>query len=145
MHPSEEAVKERVRVALAMVCHHDRQLFDSSVGEWSIAFRLGVYLIQQFPEYDVDCEYNRAGDDPKKRPDGSLFRPDIVIHQRGCNSRNLLVIEIKRQGNNKDGDRAKLKEMTSKTGSLRYAYGLSLRFNALGRVPTTSWFVDGSN
>ena len=47
-----------------------------------------------FSEYNLDCEYNRNGSKPKKII--SLKQnvyPDLIIHQRGSNDMNLLVME----------------------------------------------------
>ena len=83
--------------------------------ERSICFRLAVYLAEQFPEFDVDCEYNRnhADDDYLKRlkdenlfqivgreprfgdEDGLMIMPDIIVHIRD-KPMNLLVVEAKK-------------------------------------------------
>lgn len=44
----------------------------------------------QFSEWkhNIDCEYNREREYPKKRIDNSKFRPGIIIHERGNNDNN---------------------------------------------------------
>ena len=73
--------------------------------ECSISHRLGAYLQGIFPDWDVDCEYNRDGVGPKKIDHLALNSdvddtetrtvfPDIVAHRRGTKT-NHLAIEIK--------------------------------------------------
>jgi hypothetical protein len=105
---------------------HDAHLFHVSVSERSLTFRLGYYLQQEFPDWHVDCEYNRNGEIPKRlyvamleatkrKPDtksqGEVF-PDIILHRRGPDGPNLLVIEAKKSSDltleNERFDRLKL-------------------------------------
>lgn len=107
----------------------------------------------KFPGYDVDIEYNRRGLglEPKdiEMPDengvlttGRVF-PDIIVHQRGHNFRNLLVIEVKKSTNTfgDASDHAKLQLLCRQ---LRYQNGLFLRLSTgresdLGEVQH-QWF-----
>lgn len=83
---------------------NDSFLFDKDVSEWAVAHRLAAYLEGFFPEYDVDCEYNRMpGPDgeydskaPKKVLGNKKIRPDIIVHRRGSNEDNLIAIEMKK-------------------------------------------------
>ena len=43
----------------------------------------------------IDCEYNRQLQDPKRDQNDNLIIPDIVLHKRGCNSKNILALELK--------------------------------------------------
>jgi hypothetical protein len=86
----------------------DRHLFENNLGERCIASRLAMHLQNAFPEHSVDAEYNRAGDIPKKLglppecansqdDDGqSLAVPDVIVHRRGPEGPNLLVLEVKK-------------------------------------------------
>lgn len=78
----------------------------NDVNERAISRRLGLYLQRALPEWDVDCEYNRDHDDPKRldikrrntRSDdtqATTVFPDIIVHRRGTND-NKLVIEMKK-------------------------------------------------
>lgn len=60
----------------------------------------------EFPDFDVDCEYNRDGVAPKKIGHLGLYPddddteaetvfPDIIVHRRGT-EQNYLVIEAKK-------------------------------------------------
>ena len=61
-------------------------------------------------------------------PEGSqgTVYPDVIIHQRGSEEHNLLVIEAKKSGNSGDGDRQKVRAYMRHLG---YEYGLFLRFD----------------
>ena len=92
----------------------------------------------EFPHHDVDIEYNRKGlyTEPKdiEMPDenGVLTTnrvfPDIIVHKRGHNLRNLLVVEVKKSTNAADDeyDHAKLRALCRQ---FRYRSGLFLRLS----------------
>ena len=120
-----EEIKRRFNAALEDFYKHDYRLVERDVNERSIAHRLAVHLENFFPEYHVDCEYNKNGDEKrfliyevgeaiiqqmeaehpgrgilKKIIDGEIVfnttYPDIIIHGREYNDRNILVIEVKK-------------------------------------------------
>jgi hypothetical protein len=90
----------------------DSFLFDAAVNERSITHCLAIYLADQFPEYDIDCEYNRMlkdGQQVRKSAvrikevltddlDAQTVYPDIIVHWREDDTHNLLVIEAKKLG-----------------------------------------------
>jgi hypothetical protein len=47
------------------LCQRDLILIQNDVNERSISHRLALYLQNEFPEWDVDCEYNPQGEEPK--------------------------------------------------------------------------------
>ena len=76
------------------------------VGERAIVFRFAHYLLSNIermnvdPDLSLDCEYNRNGCLDKALP--SFPRgviPDIIIHKRGSNDKNVLVMEFKTHWN----------------------------------------------
>ncbi len=94
-------VKERLEAAINLLFTQDRHLLEVCANERSITFRLGLHLQCLFKGWHVDCEYNRYGRVSKrvKRDDFGeeerLVLPDIIIHKRGAEGPNLLVIEAK--------------------------------------------------
>lgn len=103
-----EEILCRFQSAIEHLLMRDEYLLQHDVSERAITHKLGTYLQVLFPGWDVDCEYNRNGHDPKTvdlpRPDDravlestSTF-PDIIVHQRGSNERNLLIVEAKKIG-----------------------------------------------
>lgn len=104
--PSIERLKSEVSEAVRRLLEKDSLLIEKQLHEMTLSFRLGFYLAEVFePEFDVDCEYNRELDNPKRRDnlmDSNSHRPDVIVHKRGDNSSNLIVIEIKKTFNRKD-------------------------------------------
>jgi len=131
---------------------HDGELFEKGhygIHEQTITFRLGIYLQQEFPALDVDCEYNRRGDDFKKRAlAGALIKPDVIVHLRGVKESNLLVIEAKKPLQwraERDGLSAKLCDLTSPGGLYNYRLGMCWKL-AASQVRANHrafWFSNG--
>jgi len=116
-------IKNRIEMALNIVLTKDVHLLEKNINERTIAHKLATYLQCVFPEYDVDCEYNGNVMEPdgkkhirplkdelinlklltKKEEEmiddeiiERLVYPDIIIHKRGIQERNLCIIEIKK-------------------------------------------------
>lgn len=70
--------------------------------EIAISHRLAVYLERNLTNkgLSVDLEYNKHGTN-NKLLDGEPIRPDIVIHSRGNDNKNLMVIEVKKSEHTK--------------------------------------------
>ena len=146
-------VAEHVRTARSRLLKEDTYLLEAGVNERSISHRLARYLEEQFPDWDVDCEQNRDGHEPKRlrldpesvRSDdtqGTTVYPDIIVHERGTR-RNLLAIEIKKStGGSGQKDVRKLSGLRHE---LEYRCGLFLRFNTgadgVG-ISEVRWSVD---
>lgn len=100
-------VGQRVINSLCQFIKHDRYLLNVNANERSLTHRIGMYLQDQFDNYDVDCEYNRDKHEPKelhieqeesdeREGNATTVYPDIIVHRRGSNDDNLLVIEFKK-------------------------------------------------
>lgn len=63
---SKEEICNRIEIVYTELIKKDRYLLEVDANERSITNRLALYLKSVFPEYDVDCEYNRNGKHPKK-------------------------------------------------------------------------------
>lgn len=55
------------------------------------------------------------------------FYPDIIVHKRGSNDKNILVIEAKKGTADGDLDIKKLKALTNQEGEMHYRYLLGAR------------------
>jgi hypothetical protein len=88
-------VRKRLWLAAQQLFLHDRYLLKHGVMECAISHRLAVYLEIGFPGWDVDCEFNKDGDDPKLA-DVCGWRPDVIVHRRGKDGPNLLSVEVKK-------------------------------------------------
>ena len=117
-----EDIRRCLLQALKMVEQNDSALLEWDLSERCIATRLAMYLQHLFPDYSVDVEYNRIAYEPKTlllpeqcanaRGDNNepLVLPDIIVHKRGPQGPNLLVLEVKKTTNrtSRDCDRMRL-------------------------------------
>jgi hypothetical protein len=144
-------VEEKVHVAIDCLLSNDSYLLEVDANERAITHWLGVYLHEQFEDWDVDCEYNRQLKNTKRlfsekwesppdlAPDGTppafdtnakTVYPDIIIHRRGTD-RNLLVIEVKKTSSDVDNE-FDLRKLCLYREQLHYRYGLFMRI-AVGK------------
>jgi len=139
-----------VKNCLKIFMKNDIFLLEVDADERAISHKLACYLQSEISEMHVDCEYNRDEFEIKKISDekGSKPRriyPDIIVHKRGENCNNILVVEIKKQENREiENDEIKLKEFTS--GSYGYHFGLLIIFNTKENSknrPILRWFSNG--
>lgn len=132
--------------ALTAFLKRDAYLLKVDANERSITFLIGRYLARELPDYDVDCEYNRDGVDPKKighldlhsdeeDTEARTVFPDIIAHRRNSNN-NYLVIEVKKSTNRvpREVDFAKL---TGYKRDLGYRHALFIELEA-GNAPAVS-------
>jgi len=164
-----EEVREKLFIALNQLSINDLWLLHNNLNERTIAHKLAEYIQQNFPEYHVDCEYNRDVEQNsglkkvnilKERYeaiknvvvdgasiDVSVF-PDIIIHRRGTNKFNLLVIELKKSKNTnqeaRDFDIEKLHSFTdqSERNTLKYNYGVFLTLETRENIATPENFIN---
>jgi hypothetical protein len=151
--PNLDEVKSVVEKALVKLQKNDSQLFEKDVNERSITHKLAEYLQQEIAPWNVDCEYNRRLDEPKrvKVPKGGVgwddlesrtVYPDIIVHKRAT-TRNLLVIEVKKSNSpiSEEFDKDKLRAFTQ--APFKYKFGLFILFHldSRGMSPTLEWSV----
>jgi hypothetical protein len=131
-------LKEIINEALEWLYDEDILLIQNRAHERSIAFRFGLYFdslisdssFGEDEELTTDFDYNRNGNNVKNM-EGFNERhgifPDIILHHRGFNDKNVLVIEIKGTWNNgniaRKGDFQKLEGFTHPINN-DYQYGL---------------------
>lgn len=129
----EQEVTTRLNNALQKVAENDRYLLEFDLSERCIASRLALYLQNEFPDFNVDVEYNRDGATPKRLglPEGyanfdengqALVVPDVIVHRRGHDGPNLLVLELKKTTNPepRDCDRERVRALREQLG---YEFG----------------------
>ena len=103
---------QAVMTALERLLVDDEHLLRVDANERSIPYRLGMYLQAALPCYQVDCEYNRTGIDPKRidlrhpqldseDTEGKTVFPDVIAHIRGT-THNYLVVEFKKSSSTVD-------------------------------------------
>lgn len=82
--------------------------------EWNITRHLANEICRLFPNYDCDVDVIKPSQERK--------RPDIILHKRGVNKSNFLVIEVKRDKRYVRSALAKIRDYWF-VGNLRYQFG----------------------
>jgi hypothetical protein len=130
-------ILHRLKGALLVFCERDRYLLTVDANERSISHKIAEYLQPEFEDWNVDCEYNRDGHEPKaltslpqfRGPEGMGSRvfPDIIVHRRGQRGAegNLLVIEVKKS-QDESGIEADTVKLECYLGDLDYRYAVLL-------------------
>ena len=138
---SSQDLHKKVKKALKQFFHEDVDLLCLTVNERSITHKIAEHLQREFKDLKVDCEYNRHGSETKTLPvksqttssaclDATTVYPDIIVHRRGCDSNNLLVIEVKKSnGGDANRDKCKLQKFTEPNGEYEYKLGLFLEID----------------
>lgn len=136
-----DEVRALVGAAIARVIRDERELLDRNVSERTLADHLARFIREDVStDFSVDVEYNRHVDDPKRldlpprehpdeEPQATIVSPDIVVHVRGTDDHNLLVLEVKKPGGDLDYDERKLRAFREQ---LKYRYTAHI---ILGRNP----------
>lgn len=163
-------ILSKIDLAVQTLFSNDSYLLMRKLNERSIAFKLAEYLQPLFNRYNVDSEYNgdmgkvndrkalaiaerriqEIGIDPNNDSNYSIS-PDIIIHQRGSNNNNLVVIEVKKDTSPKkykDFDLIKLEHLTINYLGNHYNYRLGIALilgtgNNTG-ITSFSYFQNGS-
>lgn len=118
-------ITEKLQRTLSRLTKKDSFIIAEDVNERSMTHVFATYLADEFPEYHVDCEYNRMlgknGEQIKKQIygrtdisvpiddlDATTVFPDIIVHRREGNLDNLLIVEAKKRGRDPRPDYEKL-------------------------------------
>ena len=158
-------IKGIVNSCLQKLRRLDKELLDINVNERTITHKLAEYLQEHFPEFNVDCEYNRdrnyikrirnKRDRSKEIANLSNFKlaeliwenkeadtiyPDIIVHKRTTHKNNLLIIEVKKKPNPNTGefDKEKIEELMERP--YNYKFGLFLRIDLDDEDDILEWF-----
>ncbi len=152
-----ENVQQRLNNAMRRVVDNDRHLLENDLSERCIAARLALYLQAEFPDHDVDVEYNRLGDAVKRLrlPDECVRRrnrdgdppavPDVIVHKRGPAGPNILVLELKKTSSpvSRQCDSVRIREFREQLG---YEFGATIecetRAGHQSLVVITEWVGD---
>ena len=123
MNEMRNDIEKMVRIALIKLYENDKYLItnthvsspgkDGHVSERGIVVRFAIYLQElmynsAIKDYNLDVEYNRNMGYLKCLPNTDWEKygafPDLIIHKRGNNDSNLLVIEFKTHWNKNKTD-----------------------------------------
>lgn len=148
-----------VNLALDDLYKNDSYLFKINSSEESMIFHFGRYLINHlekntfFDKYNVDFEYNRNATNPKIYKEICYMNeihkilPDIILHQRGHNHKNILVIEFKKSSNYSSKriqhDYSKLQTLTDSYFPYKYKLGLFVKLGKTRATVNIEKFING--
>ena len=119
-------IKNNICNALKIFYVRESYLLKRNLHEITIAHKFACILEKFFSEYDVDIEFNRELSKAKVYFN-SKRKPDIIIHKRGHNKDNLIIIEIKKSNNrNINYD---YKKLICALEKFHYKYGVYIEFN----------------
>ena len=140
----EQAISHRIAVylehffqwrpGLNIDCEYYKHLDTSKTGD------LDVSYFEAMRSKFGECECRSCTHPEFEKFPNKLLRPDILVHSRGNDNANLIVIEIKREGVCAF-DLTKLEALTrpkAKGGRFGYALGLFLHFS--GGNAAYEWF-----
>lgn len=142
-----EELKFLIESVLQKIYQEDIELILRGGMEQSLQFRFGLYLyeliknIDWLKKLDIDLEYNKNGVLKKRtlrKPNG--VRPDLIIHRRGNNDENILVLEFKGWWNNypRESDIIKLEDFVNQNGEYKYGIGVLVELNQ--DIPVIHYF-----
>jgi hypothetical protein len=134
---------DKVVAALKEFYAHEAFLFEHDLGERALTHRLALHMERQFPDFEVDCDFDRLGPRTLNMPRGSIVStddhlgksiyPDIVVHQRSLPN-NLIAIEVRKANNHQpvEHDRQKLRALTDPHIWFAYWIGVLLTLEKTG-------------
>jgi hypothetical protein len=115
---------------------------------------LGGSKVHMIPEELVKIVENAKRDAKSVSDDDSFYvfsiAPDIIVHRRGDDERNVLVVELKKDSNAEipEYDRLKLRCFTGRPPGYRYLLGAKVTARDLvepakRELEVTEWYVGG--
>lgn len=127
----EKLLENLIQKSLDDLYANDKYLIEHRAAERNITHRFAHYFENNMQnsivsQLNVDCEYNRDGYGIKQI-NGKNIYPDFILHKRGSNEDNLLIIEFKtwwNPENNKDIE--KIQCMMHPQLRYKYKYGCSI-------------------
>lgn len=138
-------LQKAIEVCIAKLYGIDPIIIERGGMERSVSFRFALYLNEEKEKLSwlnglfLDMEYNKNGDKAKitmRKKYGA--QPDIIIHNRGLNDANVLVLEMKGWWDKRSraDDFMKLEDFTHQEGEYKYGLGVFLELDKNDCKPT---------
>ncbi len=142
-----EELNDKIKQVLIWLYKNEHFLITNTANEGSITHKFAEYIQFRFPEWNVDCEYNRRGEDvPEDLPNQDTSYSDVIIHLRNTQY-NLVVIEAKRVRTKNstnyeinEHDKSKIKTYVE-SPDYHYQFGLWIYFHRKIEEAKLCWFV----
>ncbi|MFA7708299.1 MAG: hypothetical protein WCX73_05100 [Candidatus Pacearchaeota archaeon] len=166
-YPKEWKDAELFERTISKFIIQEEYILVNNLSERCITHKLAEHLKNSFSYYDIDCEYNRmelgvSSQDYVAKTlclksekvstdsiDGDTVFPDIIIHKRGNNEDNYLVVEVKkksyadkRNGDGKEYRDFDRKKLCAYTKELKYEWGIYLEFEE-GNISLVEFYQNG--
>lgn len=153
MNEEQSFLVSKLKCAVENVYREERFLLNYSEGdreglEQAFVFRVGIQLSNLLREtpyasLDLDSEYNKNhGNAKTSRRFQNGLRPDLIIHQRDSNEKNMLVAEFKGWWNNNIADDSmKLEDLTNPTDNYHYLIGVFIQIGK--KEANFTYFING--
>ena len=161
---NKDQISEKLQKAMDRLKKNDSFIISENANERSMTHTLAKYLVDEFPEYHVDCEYNRMTDESgmqiKKQIygtpnpdlvavddlDAQTVFPDIIIHRREDGDHNLLIVEAKKNGRDARLDYEKLNAYmrNNNDGGLGYKFSAFVVFDTKNPENSTCEIKDST-
>ena len=140
---------QKVDRSIRQLLKNEQANLERNISERNLSSHLAFYFKRRFNEFDIDPEYNGSIDYKtnykkgleiaeykinrikKERNDNNFYRitPDIIIHKRGVDEKNLVVIEVKKdvsESKEKEYDFIILEELTRDHCNNHFNYKLGI-------------------
>ncbi len=146
-------VEAIVDKAIALLIEREPQLLQLDVAERALSHHLARYISQFVPaNLDVDVEYNRHFGNPKRlnlphrdaldrEVRATTVFPDIIVHRRNSDGDNILVLELKKPGEDRAYDDLKLRAFRAELGYTHTAH-IVLGYDNRGQLVKEVMWVD---
>lgn len=141
-------ILEKIDFSINKFIENELRVLERNLNELNFNRNLANILNPLFENYNIDTEYNGDIDKPNDRKalqiaqsemeqigikpnqkNNYKINPDIIIHTRETNENNLVVLEIKKDSNQrkrKEFDLVKLKHLTINYCGNHYNYKLGI-------------------
>lgn len=128
MEIGKEEIKNLFEGAFSKLYENDGYLLEKGVNERCIVSQISTYIKSQLDAWgindlNVDVEYNRHLAALKLNSENKRYIPDLVIHQRGTDDRNICCCEAKKNAR-ENSDIDKIKDQMN---MLHYRYGVVIK------------------
>ena len=149
-------IKGAIISSLAKMYAQDVSLIERYAHERSCAFRFGLYFSEICTqtsfgadnELTIDFDYNRNLKNVKNmegfNPKHGIF-PDIILHHRGFNDKNIVVIEFKGHWSGNGRDDEKLRGFThQELNDYHYGLGVFIRLTPIYEKCEIVYYINGT-
>ena len=121
-----EELVYKIKQTIKILYKEDKILFNNEISERCLVYNFAKHFAkilddEKYEELNLDLEYNRNCGKMKTIENQLTSYPDLILHKRGSNNDNRLVIEFKKWNN-----RSKFNKDRHKLQCFKNEYGYKL-------------------